>query len=359
LFGTFGDIFGRKKVFFVTLSTIIFFAFLSAFAFDIDNTYYISLTIIRIVLGIGIGGEYPLSATIAAESVPNPKRRGCMMATVFSMQGIGNFLAPCVVVILLSTHMPLEAVWRVALGVGCLPGLCVLYWRQKLEETHVNVQRKPASPKLIAKYAWPLFGTASTWFLFDIAFYGNGFFKETIIDLVGLGGTGSTWDVMYQTTIGSLVIASLALPGYWLSLPLIEIVGRKPLQLIGFACEGIIFFIMGGLYTPIQQYAGLFVVLYGLTFFFSNMGPNTTTYVLSAETFPKSIRSTCHGISAASGKLGALVGTAGFPTMVTAVGIPAVFYLCGVIAVLGFILTAIFIPEMKDTELPDGDDEEL
>jgi len=128
--------------------------------------------------------------------------------------------------------------------------------------------------------------------------------------------------------------------------------------MIGFACEAIIFFIMGALYVPISQIPGLFVVLYGLTFFFSNMGPNTTTYVLSAEAFPKSIRSTSHGISACSGKIGALIGTAGFPTMITAVGVGPVFYLCGVISVLGFIMTAIFIPETKGTELPDEEEDQ-
>jgi PHS family inorganic phosphate transporter-like MFS transporter len=55
-----------------------------------------------------------------------------------------------------------------------------------------------------------------------------------------------------------------------------------------------------------------FVVLYGLTFFFANFGPNSTTFIVPAEIFPARLRSTCHGISAASGKLGAIVGSFGF-----------------------------------------------
>ncbi|EFH50771.1 inorganic phosphate transporter family protein, partial [Arabidopsis lyrata subsp. lyrata] len=58
-----------------------------------------------------------------------------------------------------------------------------------------------------------------------------------------------------------------------------------------------------------------FVVFYSLTFFFSNFGPNATTFIVPAEIFPARIRSTCHGISAASGKAGAMVGSFGFAAL--------------------------------------------
>lgn len=47
--------------------------------------------------------------------------------------------------------------------------------------------------------------------------------------------------------------------------------------------------------------------IYGLTFFFSNFGPNATTFILPSEVFPTEIRARCHGISAAAGKLGMCV----------------------------------------------------
>lgn len=55
-----------------------------------------------------------------------------------------------------------------------------------------------------------------------------------------------------------------------------------------------------------------FVFLYCLTNFFQNFGPNTTTFVVPGEAFPTRYRSTAHGISAASGKLGAVVAQLGF-----------------------------------------------
>ncbi|CAI0427187.1 unnamed protein product [Linum tenue] len=52
--------------------------------------------------------------------------------------------------------------------------------------------------------------------------------------------------------------------------------------------------------------------MYSLTFFFANFGPNAKTFVVPAEIFPARLRSTCHGISAAAGKAGAMVGAFGF-----------------------------------------------
>jgi PHS family inorganic phosphate transporter-like MFS transporter len=49
-----------------------------------------------------------------------------------------------------------------------------------------------------------------------------------------------------------------------------------------------------------------------LTFFFSNFGPNTTTFVLPAELFPTAWKATAHGFAAACGKAGAIVGAFGF-----------------------------------------------
>ncbi|KAG6495778.1 hypothetical protein ZIOFF_043605 [Zingiber officinale] len=40
--------------------------------------------------------------------------------------------------------------------------------------------------------------------------------------------------------------------------------------------------------------------------------PNSTTFIVPAEVFSARLRSTCHGISAATGKMGAIVGAFGF-----------------------------------------------
>jgi PHS family inorganic phosphate transporter-like MFS transporter len=120
-----------------------------------------------------------------------------------------------------------------------------------------------------------------------------------------------------------LIIASISLPGYWLSIALIDIWGRRPIQLlgklvasqkykltpIGFSFMVLVFGAMGLFYDWLVKQSVLFVVIYGLTFFFSNFGPNSTTFIVPGEVFPAEIRATCHGLSSAAGKVGAILGT--------------------------------------------------
>jgi PHS family inorganic phosphate transporter-like MFS transporter len=50
-----------------------------------------------------------------------------------------------------------------------------------------------------------------------------------------------------------------------------------------------------------------FIFLFCLGNFFQNFGPNVTTFVVPAEIFPTRYRTTAYGITAACGKLGAIL----------------------------------------------------
>ena len=84
---------------------------------------------------------------------------------------------------------------------------------------------------------------------------------------------------------------------------------------MGFAVLTVLFATMGFGYDRLNASESAkdgFVVLYCLANFFQNFGPNTTTFIIPGEAFPTRYRSTAHGISAASGKLGAIVAQVGF-----------------------------------------------
>jgi MFS family permease len=96
----------------------------------------------RLILGIGIGGDYPLSATITSEWAV-VHRRGQLIAAIFSMQGFGNVAAALVAMIVLACFkvpvennvVNLDYVWRICLGLGAVPAVATIYARLTLPES--------------------------------------------------------------------------------------------------------------------------------------------------------------------------------------------------------------------------------
>jgi len=120
LFGRIADIYGRKKIYGVELAILIAGAIMSSLSWSFE-----SLLISRIILGIGIGGDYPVSATIMSE-YSNARDRGKLVGLVFSMQGIGAITAVLAAYTLTAFLSP-EVAWRLLLGLGALPPMCVVF----------------------------------------------------------------------------------------------------------------------------------------------------------------------------------------------------------------------------------------
>lgn len=302
-----------------------------------------------------------------------------MMAAVFSAQGWGNLACAIVSVCAvtgfkkqileqpLTNLKAIDQCWRTVIGVGCVPATIALYFRLTIPETPrytMDVERniKQASQDVdtylttgtyvvdpinnheraeLPKASWSdfirhfsqwkngkvLFGTAYSWFALDIAFYGLGLNSATILKTIGFGSytAGANkninmWQTMFNTSVGNIILAVGGLiPGYYFSMAFVDSWGRRPIQLMGFALLTIIFVCMGFGYNAMESTdAGkkAFVFLYCMANFFQNFGPNTTTFIIPGEAFPTRYRSTAHGISAASGKLGAIVAQVGFSRLI-------------------------------------------
>jgi PHS family inorganic phosphate transporter-like MFS transporter len=193
----------------------------------------------------------------------------------------------------------------------------------------------------------------------DLAFYGLGLNNTIVLAAIGYGSTktGTIYHSLYNAAVGSLIIVCAgSLPGYWLSVVFIDSVGRRPIQIGGFAVLTLLFCIIGFGYHILSE--GSLLALYILAQIFFNFGPNTTTFVIPGECFPTRYRSTCHGLSAAMGKLGAIIaqiltqfllkkdapanchGNACSPWLPHLMEIFACFMLCGT-------LVSFLIPETK------------
>merc|ERR1712000_629525 len=117
---------------------------------------------------------------------------------------------------------------------------------------------------------------------------------------VPTNGEGLSHNLCYQL----LILALIGLPGYYVSVCFMDSWGRKNIQLMGLTFMAILYGVLAIWLNDLPP--ALLLIIYGLTFFFSNFGPNATTFILPAETFPAEVRSTLNGFSAACGKAGAV-----------------------------------------------------
>lgn len=418
-FGWLADQVGRKKMYGLELILIIFATLAQSLSSASSAISIVGVLIFwRVLMGIGIGGDYPLSSIITSEFATT-KWRGAMMGSVFAMQGFGQLGAGLITLIVVSGFkeslitattvakcsgvcgLAVDKMWRVIIGFGAVPGCIALYYRLTIPETprytfdvsrdvvqagsdakaylngkpqgvpdeitRATAQRDNAGQLEVPKASWGdfwrhysqwkhgkvLLGTAGSWFFLDVAFYGLSLNNAVILSAIGYSGGSNVYHIFRNTAVGNLIIVCAgAIPGYWVTVATVDTVGRKPIQLMGFTMLTILFCIMGFAYHQIGTHGLL--AIYVLAQFFFNFGPNATTFIVPGECFPTRYRSTSHGISAASGKVGAIIAqvligplrtrgataTNASPWLNHVIEIFALFMLCG-------IFTSLLIPETK------------
>jgi MFS transporter, PHS family, inorganic phosphate transporter len=379
IFGRVADILGRKRIYGYEVLILAIGALASAFAPN-----YAFLLICRIVLGIGIGGDYPVSATIMSEYAGR-QSRGRMVGLVFAMQGAGLVIGPLIASILLASGLSDDSTWRILLAIGAVPGLAVFYLRRQIHETprfalaggatqeaqaaiaHATGQAKVSAPAaestarvsqgamdgfvMLIRHRrmllW-LIGTAGAWLLLDFCYYGNSISTPEILKLLNPHAT-----LLHNTLVQLLIFAVFAVPGYIVAILLLDKTGRKSIQAIGFAIMGLAFLLIG-LIPAVSVTAAPFVILYGISYFFTEFGPNTTTFIYPAELFPLRVRTTGHGVSAAAGKLGAFAGAFLFPVfLASSMGIRGAEIVAAVVSFAGLALTVALLPEPNGRSLED------
>ncbi|KAL6300221.1 MFS general substrate transporter [Sparassis latifolia] len=414
-FGYCADYFGRKAVYGKELILIIFATILSISDPTGDlspSGSLIWLSVFRIILGIGIGGDYPMSASVTSDRA-NLRRRGTLLAYIFSNQGWGSLIGSVAVIVVLACYKhvmdvegktsKVDGVWRILIGLSLIPAFATLYQRLTLPESkrfeasqkNVDVETKstddlkknasaedsitersvqsqnevvpPAvaqSAQRVAKHGhftnfvryfseWRhlkiLIGTCVCWFLLDIAFYGINLNQNVVLEEIGFAGkTGSPWNRLFKIGIGNLIITALGFVPGYYATIL-------TIEKLGRKWIQIQGFFLAALFLGIlagKFYTlshAAFIVNFALLQFFFNFGANATTYMYPAEVFPTRFRASAHGISAACGKAGAIISALAFNALTTKIGTPAVLWIFFGCCIAGAVFT-LLLPEVKNRD---------
>ena len=214
-----------------------------------------------------------------------------------------------------------DKMWRIITGFGALPGCMALYYRITIPETprytfdvardilkaerdvtaYMDGKRGPSGTgdglmRMSNMYhqannlriprpsfadfrqhfgEWRngklLLGTSLSWFFLDIGFYGLGLNNGAVLLTLGFAGGDNVFRMLQNAQVGTIVIfCAGSIPGYWLTVLLVDVMGRRNLQLLGFMMLTTLFLIIGFAFNNLSR--GAFLTLYIMSQFFFNFG---------------------------------------------------------------------------------------
>jgi MFS family permease len=335
-FGVIADRIGRKRALMAAVLIYSIFTAACGFAQTVPQ-----LAIFRILLGLGMGGEWATGVALVSETFP-ARHRGKALAFVQSSWAIGYGLAAAVNLVV----MPLWG-WRGVFFVGVLPALFTLWIRRKVEEP--ELWRKSAAaergdiralfaPGMAKVTVFITLMNACTLF----GWWGLNLWVPAYLNLgaqqggVGLSSSAMSWFVIFMQV------------GMWLGYVsfgfIADAIGRKRTYVMFVLAASVLLPIYGNLRVPGALFAlGPLVAFFG-TGYYSGFG------AVIAELYPTSVRATAAGVCYNVGRIasaaapfivGSLATTAGFGVAFTIVG--SAFLLAA--------LAWIWIPDTQNREL--------
>jgi putative MFS transporter len=364
--GRCADLYGRKWLYLIDIATFLLAALLSAFSWNAG-----SLMLFRFLVGIGIGVDYPLSATFLAEFAPRTSR-GSMMTWAFGLFAVGGLVA--MVVGYLLSMLGADS-WRLLFASGAVPALGLLVlrralpesprwllrrqrpmeaaaalrsfnpnWRVGADELAADVRAEGARAPLEAwrqlfsrQYIRRTILISIPWFMMDMVDYGFAIYVPTLLLAFGMKTFGGT-------ILFSILLAGIGLPAFFLVASLIDRIGRIRSQSLGFlgmaaSMAGLAVLAVSGR-API-----LLVALFMLFVKVSNAFPDITTWVLPVELFPTDLRASAHGFATSFSRIGAATSVFLFPILRDHWGIEPTLLLIAAAQIIASLTTVLMACE--------------
>ncbi|WP_397340231.1 MFS transporter [Paenibacillus qinlingensis] len=324
--GYLADKIGRRPVFLLTLVFFGVFSFGSAFASGFG-----SMLILRFLMGLGLGAELPVAATLVNEFAP-PDKKGRIVVLLESFWAVGWIIAA-----VLSYFVIPPLGWRAAVMIGAIPVLFAFWVRRAVPESPQFGRTNNRQIKLKALFTTYKRETIALWAVwFAIAFSYYGMFLWLPSVLVDKGFS------MIQSFRYVLLMTLSQLPGYFAAAYFVEKWGRKTTLSLFLISSGGMAIGFG-----LSQSISMLLITGSLLSFF-NLGAWGALYAYTPENYPTEIRGVGSGFAAGFGRIGSVIA----PFLVGALvqkdlDYASIFSIFAAVIVLGSGILIIFGKETK------------
>jgi len=327
------------------------------------------LLVLRFVLGVAIGADYPIATALLTEFTPR-RHRGLLLSINLFFWWAGFAVAYVVGYFLVDLG---EESWRWMLASSALPAALVLLMRLgtpesprwlaskgRLDEARAAVRQAfgenadlgdlPSEPPQTSfwnifrrGYARRTIFVAAFWLLQVTPLFAIFTFSTTILEAFNLGGGKSAY-------LGSAIIGLFALAGIIPVMFLVGSWGRRPILIWPFLITGVALLILG--IAPGSP--PLVVVTLFIVFAAFNAGSSVLQWIYPNELFPTEVRATAMGFGTAASRIGAAIGTFLLPLLLASLGIGPTMILASLLCFVGFVMSWFMAPETKGLTLDEA-----
>ncbi|QXJ34793.1 MFS transporter [Saccharolobus shibatae] len=299
------------------------------------------------LLGVGIGGDYPISSTLMSELSPS-RSRGRYLTGSVAMYWVGVAISGIVTLFLLPIG---NYFWRYVFLIGALISIPIILLRLRLiESPRWLVSTGKANVKEISRemenkgvrgvvdlfkgklLKITLFVT-SVWFLFDVAAYGIGLYYPALLEEFAFPSK-------YEAVLGTLAIAGASVLGYIIAELLVDSLGRRMVLLVGLGLMTLLLY-LGGVY----KVTGGILVPYFMLFVAFEQWAGAVTLFYPTELYPTPVRAVGQGFATAISRVGSVLGVFYFPILTKQIGFFNSLILFGSVCLIAFIISILMSKE--------------
>lgn len=359
-FGYLTDIIGRRLMYMIDLSLIVVLSLLQFLVTNVEQLF-----ILRLLIGVVVGADYPISTALVVEFVPR-RWRARLVGGLNAVWFVGATVASFVGFALLHT----ENGWRWMLASAALPAVLVMIGRVTIPESPrwlLSKGRHEEARDVLRK----ILGQQATLadlpeveektdirillhpgYLKRIAFVGI-FWTCTVVTLFAIYAFGPQilqllhLESGHSSVLGYGMINVFFLVGNIIALLVIDRMGRRPVLIWGFLISALGLAYLGVFPESSVAMVGVAFAVYAIF----NGGPSVLEWIYPNELFPTEIRATAVGICTGISRIGAAIGTWATPFALEKFGIGPTMLIAAVIALIGAIAGMLMAPETTHQDL--------